>query len=186
MLDLKIAGMIVATLLCIIGFVGLINGFLGWWAGYWGMIETKLTLQLILGYVFYPIAWLLGVPNDDLLRVGELIGQKIIINEFYAFNALTDEKQDYVNMSDRAKLTATYACCASPLLPVPCSFSVPRTHAIKWPRFVFVRPCARDSVTDTQCYRASATSAPSALRSVCWPRSRRNAAATSPRWPSRR
>ncbi|EMR62651.1 hypothetical protein MGN70_014656 [Eutypa lata] len=110
-LGLKIAGMIVATLLCIIAFVGLINGFLGWWAGYWGMIDTKLTLQLILGYIFYPVAWLLGVPNDDLLRVGELIGQKIIINEFFAFNALTDPDQDYVNMSDRAKLIATYACC---------------------------------------------------------------------------
>lgn len=118
-LGLKIAGMIVATLLCIIAFVGLINGFLGWWAGYWGMIDTKLTLQLILGYIFYPVAWLLGVPNDDLLRVGELIGQKIIINEFFAFNALTDPDQDYVNMSDRAKLIATYACCVSPLLYPP-------------------------------------------------------------------
>ncbi|KAK7740420.1 hypothetical protein SLS62_011137 [Diatrype stigma] len=110
-LGLKIAGMIVSTLLCIIAFVGLINGFLGWWAGYWGMIDTKLTLQLILGYIFYPIAWLLGVPNQDLLHVGELIGQKIIINEFVAFNAIVDPAQDYIHMSDRAKLIATYACC---------------------------------------------------------------------------
>jgi CNT family concentrative nucleoside transporter len=110
-LGLKIAGMIVSTLLCIIAFVGLVNGFLGWWASYWGMIDNKLTLQMILGYLFYPVAWLLGVPNNDLLRVGELIGIKIIINEFAAFDALVDPEQYYVLMADRSKLIATYACC---------------------------------------------------------------------------
>ncbi|RYO92868.1 hypothetical protein DL764_008072 [Monosporascus ibericus] len=110
-LGLKIAGMITATLLCIIAFVGLVNGFLGWWAGYWGMIETKLTLQLILGYIFYPVSWLLGVPNQDLLLVGQLIGQKIIINEFAAFAQLSDAESIYAGMTDRSKLIATYACC---------------------------------------------------------------------------
>ncbi|RYP39421.1 hypothetical protein DL768_010715 [Monosporascus sp. mg162] len=110
-LGLKIAGMIVATLLCIIAFVGLVNGFLGWWAGYWGMIETKLTLQLILGYIFFPVSWLLGVPNQDLLLVGQLIGQKIIINEFAAFAQLSDPESPYAGMTDRSKLIATYACC---------------------------------------------------------------------------
>ncbi|XXG98086.1 hypothetical protein Hte_004405 [Hypoxylon texense] len=109
-LGLKIAGMIVATLLCIIAFVGLINGLLTWWGGYWGIENPPLTIQFILGYLFYPVAWLLGVPNDYLLQVGELIGQKIIINEFAAFNALqTDDR--YSGMSPRAKLIATYACC---------------------------------------------------------------------------
>ncbi|RYO82004.1 hypothetical protein DL766_007268 [Monosporascus sp. MC13-8B] len=110
-LGLKISGMIVATLLCIIAFVGLVNGFLGWWAGYWGMIETKLTLQLILGYIFFPVSWLLGVPNQDLLLVGQLIGQKIIINEFAAFAQLSDPESPYAVMTDRSKLIATYACC---------------------------------------------------------------------------
>ncbi|KAL7628483.1 hypothetical protein AAE478_002686 [Parahypoxylon ruwenzoriense] len=109
-LGLKIAGMIVATLLCIIAFVALINGLLTWWGSYWGIQDRDLTLQLILGYVFYPIAWLLGVPNDDLLPVGELIGQKIIINEFAAFGAL-QSKPRYKEMTKRAQLIATYACC---------------------------------------------------------------------------
>ncbi|KAI0834351.1 H+/nucleoside cotransporter-like protein [Hypoxylon sp. FL0890] len=109
-LGLKIAGMIVATLLCIIAFVGLINGLLTWWGGYWGINDPPLTIQFILGYCFYIVSWLLGVPNQDLLPVGELIGQKIIINEFAAFNALRTEDR-YKSMTARAQLIATYACC---------------------------------------------------------------------------
>ncbi|KAI0110256.1 H+/nucleoside cotransporter [Daldinia grandis] len=107
-LGLKIAGMIIATLLCIIAFVGLINGLLTWWGGYWGIQE--LTIQFILGYCFYIVSWLLGVPNEDLLLVGELIGQKIIINEFAAFKALQSNPR-YSVLSPRAQLIATYACC---------------------------------------------------------------------------
>ncbi|KAI0914947.1 NupC family nucleoside transporter [Ustulina deusta] len=109
-LGLKIAGMIIATLLCIIAFVGLINGILTWWGGYWGISNPDLTLQFLLGYIFYPVAWLLGVPKGELLQVGELIGQKIIINEFAAFIALTTEPR-YMALSPRATIIATYACC---------------------------------------------------------------------------
>ncbi|KAI1655188.1 H+/nucleoside cotransporter [Daldinia decipiens] len=107
-LGLKIAGMIIATLLCIVAFVGLINGLLTWWGSYWGIQE--LTIQFILGYCFYPVAWLLGVPNEDLLLVGELIGLKIIINEFKAFDALKSNPR-YAGLSPRARIIATYACC---------------------------------------------------------------------------
>jgi CNT family concentrative nucleoside transporter len=79
---LKIGGMIVATLLCIIALVGLINGLLTWWGRYLniGPGEHDLTLELILGYLFYPIAFLLGVPRHggDLLLVARLIGIKVI------------------------------------------------------------------------------------------------------------
>lgn len=111
-LGIKIAGMIVATLLCIIAFVGLINGLLTWWGGYWGINNPPLTLQFLLGYIFYPVAWLLGVPKGELLQVGELIGQKVIINEFAAFIALTTEPR-YKMLSPRATIIATYACCVS-------------------------------------------------------------------------
>jgi len=57
-----------------------------------------------------PVAFLLGVPRKDLLRVGELIGVKVIANEFVAYNALTSEAQ-YLAMSPRSKLIATYALC---------------------------------------------------------------------------
>ena len=72
--------------------------------------DPYLTLQLILGYICYPIAFLLGVPREDLLRVGELIGVKVIANEFVAYNSLTKDPQ-YVGMSPRSRLIATYALC---------------------------------------------------------------------------
>lgn len=112
-LGLKIGATIVACLLTVIAFVGLINGLLGWWGGYWGIHDPEpLSLELILGYVLYPVAWLLGVPKPDLRPVGELIGKKIIINEFAAFDALVS-KEPYISMAPRSKLIATYACCVS-------------------------------------------------------------------------
>lgn len=111
-LGLKIAGMIVSTLLCIIAFVGLVNGFLTWWGKYWNIDNPPLTLQLILGYLLYPVAWLLGVPKADLRPVGELIGVKVITNEFVAFAALSTQ-EPYISMSPRSILIATYACCVS-------------------------------------------------------------------------
>lgn len=79
-LGLKIAGMILTTLLCIIAIVALFDGILTWLGRYIGLRgEYDLTLTLILGYVFYPVAFLLGVPRGpDLLKVSRLIATKII------------------------------------------------------------------------------------------------------------
>ncbi|KAG8627398.1 hypothetical protein KVT40_004881 [Elsinoe batatas] len=116
-LGIKIAGMIVATLLCIIALVALLNSFLTWWGRYLNLDgQYDLTLQLILGYVLYPVAWLLGVSRtgadgrDDLIRVARLIGDKIIQNEFVAYAALTSDPE-YAGLSDRSRLIATYALC---------------------------------------------------------------------------
>lgn len=82
-LGLKIAGMILATLLCIIALVGLIDGLLTWWGRYLDLKgDYDLTLELVLGYICYPIAWLLGVSKPDLLKVGRLIGTKVVIVSF--------------------------------------------------------------------------------------------------------
>ena len=78
-LGLKIAGMILATLLCIISLLGLLNGLLTWWGRYLNINDPPLTVELIVGYICYPIAFLLGVPrNGDLLKVAQLIGTKLI------------------------------------------------------------------------------------------------------------
>jgi CNT family concentrative nucleoside transporter len=80
-LGLKIAGMIGATLLCIISLIGLINGLLTWWGHYLNINKDDgLTLEMILGYVCYPIAFLLGVSREgnDIYHVAQLIGLKII------------------------------------------------------------------------------------------------------------
>lgn len=109
-LGLKIAGMIVTTLLCIVAFVGLVNGLLGWWGKYFNINDPNpLTLQMILGYLLYPVAWLLGVPNQDLRMVGEIIGMKIITNEFVAFSNLSTD----TTLTTRGRIIATYACCVS-------------------------------------------------------------------------
>ncbi|KAK0705760.1 Na+ dependent nucleoside transporter C-terminus-domain-containing protein [Apiosordaria backusii] len=112
-LGLKIGATIVACLLTTIAFVALINGLLKWWGGYWGLNEPGLVLsiQLILSRVLYPVAWLLGVPQQDLLLVAELIGTKVVINEFKAFADLVDSKKPFIHMLPRSKLIATYACC---------------------------------------------------------------------------
>lgn len=161
---LKIGATIVACVLTIIALVGLINGLLGWWGGYWGINpEEPLSLELILGYLLYPVAWLLGVPKQDLRAVGVLIGKKIIINEYAAFKALVTYKP-YINMAPRSKLIATYACCVS----LPTRDATPGRSWL---------------IGDLN--RGSATLAPSASRSVSFHRSPPNARATLSRCPFR-
>ncbi|KAL5417713.1 hypothetical protein PMIN03_001413 [Paraphaeosphaeria minitans] len=112
-LGLKIAGMIVTTLLCIIALLNLVDGLLTWWGRYINLDgDYDLTLELILGYLCFPIAFLIGVPRNkhELLLVGRLIGVKVIANEFVAFNSLQNEPA-YANLSPRARLIATYAVC---------------------------------------------------------------------------
>ena len=128
-LGLKIAGMIVATLLCIIALLGLINGLLTWWGHYININDPPLTLQLVLGYICYPVAFLLGVPRQDLLNVGQLIGVKIIANEFVAFTDLTSLPQ-YINMSSRSRLIATYALCEC--LVIQFLLSIMLTSCFRW------------------------------------------------------
>lgn len=78
-LGLKIAGMILSTLLVIISLLALLNGLLTWFGRYLNINDPPLTVELILGYLCYPVAFLLGVPrNGDLFKVAQLIGIKII------------------------------------------------------------------------------------------------------------
>ncbi len=123
-LGLKIGGMIVATLLCIIALISLIDGFLTWWGHYINLDgEYNLTLELVLSYIFFPVAFMLGVSRENnghqLLLVGRLIGIKVIFNEFVAFTALTgkdlagnkDPHSPYLELSPRSRVIATYALC---------------------------------------------------------------------------
>ncbi|TVY30096.1 Solute carrier family 28 member 3 [Lachnellula hyalina] len=110
-LGIKIGGMIVAALLCILALLGLVNGLLGWWGRYLNIDNPLLSVEMILGYIFYPVAFLLGVERTggDLLKVSQLIGIKIVANEFVAFAALSGE--GYASLSERSRLIATYAVC---------------------------------------------------------------------------
>ncbi len=71
----------------------------------------NLSFQFILGYVFAPITWLIGVPYADIVTVGQLLGEKTILNEFYAYATMGNMKLDGVFHSEKAVIMSTYILC---------------------------------------------------------------------------
>ena len=96
-----------AILIAFIALVSLLNSILGI-AGSWIGI-TDLSLQLILGYMFFPIVWLMGVPLEETLVSAELLGLKTALNEFVAYGALADIEPGV--LSERSKLITLYGLC---------------------------------------------------------------------------
>ena len=68
-----------ASLIAIIGLVALVNGILG---------VFGITLQQIFSYIFSPIGFLMGLDGGEILRAGQLLGEKLVLNEFVAFQSL--------------------------------------------------------------------------------------------------
>lgn len=81
---LQLALNIGAMLLAFISIIALINGIIGWIGNLFG--NPNWSMESILGYVFYPLAVVIGTPFKDALTAGSLIGQKLILNEFVAFS----------------------------------------------------------------------------------------------------
>jgi CNT family concentrative nucleoside transporter len=69
------------------------------------------SLQRILGYAFWPIAFLMGVPIEDCAAVATLLGEKIVLNEFVAYLHLAEDLARGADISHRAVVIATYALC---------------------------------------------------------------------------
>ena len=84
----RMAGAIAAMLIAFIGLIALVNGLLGWGGSLVGLAD--LSLEGLLGIIFRPLAWLLGVPWSEATMAGSLIGQKLVLNEFVAYVAYTD------------------------------------------------------------------------------------------------
>ncbi|MGR4066392.1 NupC/NupG family nucleoside CNT transporter [Halomonas sp. LR3S48] len=80
---LRLAANVGAMLLAFIGLIALINGMLGGVGGWVGVEE--LSLELILGWLFAPLAFVLGVPWAEATLAGSFIGQKLVVNEFVAY-----------------------------------------------------------------------------------------------------
>ncbi|PSJ39246.1 NupC/NupG family nucleoside CNT transporter [Zobellella taiwanensis] len=105
-----------AMLLAFIGLIALINGMLGGVGGWIGM--DNLSLELLLGWLFSPLAFLLGVPWEEATIAGSFIGQKLVVNEFVAYinfapylsNELLVEGTGQV-MSDHTKAIISFALC---------------------------------------------------------------------------
>jgi len=95
-----------AMLLAFVALIALLNGLLGGIGGWFD--HPTLTLQEILGYVFAPVAWLLGVPWSEAVIAGSFIGQKVVVNEFVAY-------LDFINYRDtlsaHTQAIVTFALC---------------------------------------------------------------------------
>jgi len=100
-----------AMLLAFVGLIALVNGIFGGVGGWFGMPE--LTLELILGYVFSPLAFLIGVPWNEANIVGSFIGQKLVVNEFVAYlDFMPYLAEDTVLvLSEKSKAIVAFALC---------------------------------------------------------------------------
>ncbi len=103
---MQVAFSVGAMLVAFVAIVALVNGILTG-VGSWFGIED-LTLQWLLAKLFYPIALLLGVPGDEAAQAGSLIGQKLVIDEFYAYLSFMEIKD---SLSAHTQLVVTFALC---------------------------------------------------------------------------
>ncbi|HDR4868881.1 TPA: NupC/NupG family nucleoside CNT transporter [Bacillus cereus] len=101
---IQIVVSVAAMLMAFIAIVAFANGILGGIGSLFGI--EGLTIELILGYLFAPLAWLIGVPSGEIMQAASFIGQKTVLNEFVAFGHLVD-----VTMSPKAMLVVTFALC---------------------------------------------------------------------------
>ena len=100
---MKLSINILAMLIAFLGVLGVINWLMG------SVLGDDITLQSILGTVFAPIAWLLGVPASEMTQVGALLGTKMAVNEYVAFIEL--QRYSALGLSDASKIIASYALC---------------------------------------------------------------------------
>jgi CNT family concentrative nucleoside transporter len=119
---LKLAVNVGAMLLVFIAFVAMANYFLKDFIGDFTGINTwvssitngqydGLTLQFILGYTLAPLTWLMGVCSQDMILVGQLLGEKTILNEFVAYISLGDLKASGKFFEEKSIIIATYILC---------------------------------------------------------------------------
>jgi CNT family concentrative nucleoside transporter len=106
MTGMQVAFSVGAMLVAFVALIALVNGVLSW-AGTWFGFDG-LTLQWLLGKLLAPVAFLIGVPWDEAAAAGSLIGQKFVINEFYAYLAFVGIKETF---SPHTQLVVTFALC---------------------------------------------------------------------------
>ena len=113
---LQLALNVGAMLLAFIALIAMLNGILGWVGNWFGF--AHLSLQLILGHVFAPLAFILGVPWNEAMTAGSFIGEKLVLNEFVAyvhFAAYLDPAQAAAKgievLSGHTQVIVTFALC---------------------------------------------------------------------------
>lgn len=107
----QIAIAVGASLLAFVALISLVNGMIGGVGGWFGY--GSLTLQTILGWLFSPLAWAIGVPWSEAGIAGSLIGQKVVVNEFVAYAEFVKylAPESAVQLSDTTKAIISFALC---------------------------------------------------------------------------
>lgn len=105
-MGLSLALNVGAMLLAFVALIALLNGILGGFGSLFGF--SGLSLELIFGYLFAPIAFVIGVPWDEAIQAGNFIGQKLILNEFVAY---TNFAPVIDNLSEKTAAIISFALC---------------------------------------------------------------------------
>lgn len=113
---MKLTLNVVAMLIAFLGLVALVDaalGLIGEWTGALFGYNWHWSLAALFGYVFAPFAYLLGIPWSDCFYAGELLGKKMVLNEFIAYAQMMEWSQpdSGVVLSERSTLILTYALC---------------------------------------------------------------------------
>lgn len=119
---LKLAANVAAMLLVFIAFIAMINYTLGWIGGWTGLNDViasntpykAFSLETILGIVFSPLMWLIGVAKEDMMLMGQLLGVKLAASEFVGYIQLAELKNMASNIHftyDKSVIMATYMLC---------------------------------------------------------------------------
>jgi CNT family concentrative nucleoside transporter len=103
---LKLAVNVGAMLLAFIALIALLNTIIGGLGGLLGY--DNITIELILGYLFAPFAFVIGVPVNEMLQAGSFIGQKVVVNEFFAYVNFVEIKD---TLSPVTQAIITFALC---------------------------------------------------------------------------
>ena len=98
---MKLAANVAAMLVAFLAIIAMVNAILG-------LID--LSLQQILGWIFSPLAWVMGVPWNEAGIIGSLMGEKLVLTELIAFGDLS-ELMTTNSISDRSAIIASYALC---------------------------------------------------------------------------
>ena len=116
---LRLAVNVGAMLLVFIALMSMANFILfkvGDWTSLNAWIATntrypELSFNMILGYIFAPIAWLMGVCKEDMFLVGQLLGEKTVLNEFVGYMSLGEMKKAGLFFEQKSIIIATYILC---------------------------------------------------------------------------
>jgi CNT family concentrative nucleoside transporter len=107
---LKVAAGITTILIAVLGLVGLVDVVLAKLGGLFGAGPESLSLAVVLGWLFQPIAWLLGIETADLTAAGRLLGQRLVLTEVVSYQEM-GVLADAGALSPRTILVMSYALC---------------------------------------------------------------------------